>query len=587
MGNEMKFLPRIVCFVICMAANTGVNAQTYTSVQWGMDRTSTPSTVCIMSGSTCLSTIGSANISTGLFSMWVNFLAVKSAPYSQKNIVISSAPSYTGPNDVPTYFNGDFSNTVFPYQVTINGVATLGQPTTGYQRNPAATPISGILINNSGWNQSTSGNDGRTGITQSNIYLRNNGQGDVAHTYYYASITAPQRAGATNWLANPQVGLFGGDITTFTPHTYLQAIGDLNFSDNTNDVAAIGDVMNMFRTNSTAALGDVWMGHLVGSIGAAAGGTGSISGTTLTITAKASFRPLTPNQTITGTGIADGTIITAQLSGTTGGIGTYTVNNSQIVASTTITAVTPIDVAYNAGGAMNVVFDATQVNNSFAAVNMKTGQKIRLNSTSTPLAGIRWYGNNYGDSWLQDSSAASEVQIGYNDVPAAAFTAQAAATDYPLLGALASNAGAYLAAESSSANAPLVYVSKGVSGHYFKYAGLSGTSLLTLIPTGSIFYTPINIAALVPVISSCGTSPPAASAGSSQNAGQFTLGTGSPTACTITYVIPYPNYAYCTVTPASNYTGTYYISAQSKTAFTVTLGTGTSSAIFNYICFGN
>jgi len=91
----------------------------------------------------------------------------------------------------------------------------------------------------------------------------------------------------------------------------------------------------------------------------------------------------------------------------------------------------------------------------------------------------------------------------------------------------------------------------------------------------------------VPTISSCGTSPPVATVGSNNNSGQFTLGTGSPTACTVTFANAFPNYAYCTLTPATNYTGTFYISAQSKTAFTVTLSAGTSSAKFNYTCGGN
>ena len=92
----------------------------------------------------------------------------------------------------------------------------------------------------------------------------------------------------------------------------------------------------------------------------------------------------------------------------------------------------------------------------------------------------------------------------------------------------------------------------------------------------------IQYAANLPTFSSCGTSTPAASAGSSSNGGQFTLGTGSPTSCTVAFATAFTNYAYRVVTPASNYTGTYYISAQSKTGFAVTLGSGTSSVVFNY-----
>lgn len=59
---------------------------------------------------------------------------------------------------------------------------------------------------------------------------------------------------------------------------------------------------------------------------------GFISGTTLTVTTAAPFNNLGINQTIVGTGVTGGTIITALGTGT-GGTGTYTVNNSQTVGS--------------------------------------------------------------------------------------------------------------------------------------------------------------------------------------------------------------------------------------------------------------
>lgn len=64
--------------------------------------------------------------------------------------------------------------------------------------------------------------------------------------------------------------------------------------------------------------------------------TGSIAGTTLTVTAVASGT-LTAGQVLSGAGVTVGTQITALLSGT-GGVGTYTVSVSQTVASTSITA---------------------------------------------------------------------------------------------------------------------------------------------------------------------------------------------------------------------------------------------------------
>lgn len=67
-------------------------------------------------------------------------------------------------------------------------------------------------------------------------------------------------------------------------------------------------------------------------------GTGSISGTTLTITAVSSGQ-LAVGSIISGTGVTAGTTITA-FGTATGGTGTYTVGTSQTTASTTITSTT-------------------------------------------------------------------------------------------------------------------------------------------------------------------------------------------------------------------------------------------------------
>jgi hypothetical protein len=67
--------------------------------------------------------------------------------------------------------------------------------------------------------------------------------------------------------------------------------------------------------------------------------TGSISGTTLTVTSMLSGEVIQLGQFVGGTGgggVSAGTYITAFVSGS-GGTGTYTVNNSQTVTSTTFT----------------------------------------------------------------------------------------------------------------------------------------------------------------------------------------------------------------------------------------------------------
>lgn len=84
-----------------------------------------------------------------------------------------------------------------------------------------------------------------------------------------------------------------------------------------------------------------------------------------------------------------------------------------------------------------------------------------------------------------------------------------------------------------------------------------------------------------PALSLCGTNP-AIATGSSDFAGVVTLGTGSPTACTVTFQSAFANTPACSVTSLGN--ATTYISAQSASAFTVT-GSATFTG-FNYVCVG-
>lgn len=64
--------------------------------------------------------------------------------------------------------------------------------------------------------------------------------------------------------------------------------------------------------------------------------TASIATTVMTVTVLGSGT-VVPGTSVMGTGITPGTIVMNQLTGTTGGVGTYTVNNSQTFAGGTIT----------------------------------------------------------------------------------------------------------------------------------------------------------------------------------------------------------------------------------------------------------
>lgn len=97
-----------------------------------------------------------------------------------------------------------------------------------------------------------------------------------------------------------------------------------------------------FDVTSTAAKNTILAGPTDASFTASiapqsATVTGSIAGTVLTVSAVTTGT-LVVGAILSGTGITAGTQIVKQLTGTTGGAGTYTVSASQTVASTTVTA---------------------------------------------------------------------------------------------------------------------------------------------------------------------------------------------------------------------------------------------------------
>lgn len=136
--------------------------------------------------------------------------------------------------------------------------------------------------------------------------------------------------------------------------------------------------------------------------GSAASVTGSIAGTTLTVTAVGSGT-LTVGQTLSGSGVTAGTKITAFGTGT-GGTGTYTVSASQTVSSTTITA----------AGAVSTAFSGNTGNGTMGAVTLSAGAK-----PGTYKLAIIEPGTNVGTFIVEDPDG---MIIG-RGVVAAAFSA--------------------------------------------------------------------------------------------------------------------------------------------------------------------
>jgi len=111
--------------------------------------------------------------------------------------------------------------------------------------------------------------------------------------------------------------------------------------------------------------------------------TSSISGTTLTVTAVTSGT-LFVGQTIQGTGVTTQTIITALGTGT-GGVGTYTVNNSQTVASSTLyalnwTVLPSTDGAFTGGETCDIV-------DNYFVYNRPASQQWGASGVLSPISG--------------------------------------------------------------------------------------------------------------------------------------------------------------------------------------------------------
>lgn len=147
------------------------------------------------------------------------------------------------------------------------------------------------------------------------------------------------------------------------------------FQDDTDQADGSTAVAYYFRYNTTD------FSNGVSVVSRTASFTGSIATTTLTVSAI-SAGAIYPSMQISGTGVTAGTRIVAQLTGTTGGTGTYTVSTSQTVTSTAMTGDLPSQVKVIQDGMYNIQFSAQFINttNDVQDINIW----FRKNGTDVP-----------------------------------------------------------------------------------------------------------------------------------------------------------------------------------------------------------
>ena len=173
----------------------------------------------------------------------------------------------------------------------------------------------------------------------------------------YGSVTDQNISGAQSWF-NGSPGRAGqsGSQGVLLPYGAFQ--------DGTDQVAGSTTSAYAVRLNTTDYTNGVYIGSRTAVFtGTIDDGTPPGAGTVLNVTAVTSGT-IELGMQLTGTGVTAGTRITAYGTGS-GGTGTYTVNTSQEVASTTITGDLPSKITVDYAGLYNLQF-------SFQFVNIDT-----------------------------------------------------------------------------------------------------------------------------------------------------------------------------------------------------------------------
>ena len=229
----------------------------------------------------------------------------------------------------------------------------------------------------------------------------------ASHAVLPASATVASSNNGSGTLAfsiNDRLALYRNPATPAAPYTAAPALA-LQIDD-LSESGVVGNPGN----GATAAI--------YGSIGTM---TAAIAGTTMTVSAVENGA-FAVGQVISGTGVTAGTRITVLGTGT-GGIGTYTVSQSQTVASTTITAAAPL--GFDSGNAFR--YGVLKLDNAYGSELLP----LRVPLRATYLdAGGAWV-TNVADSCT--TIPAGTVAIG-NVLPPASLLAPTASLPVTLSG---------------------------------------------------------------------------------------------------------------------------------------------------------
>jgi len=208
----------------------------------------------------------------------------------------------------------------------------------------------------------------------------------------YTSIPDQNQSATAAWFGGgggAAGGGFAGFVRGFQPSTGIMLPYAMLMSD--QDQLNIGATSENIVTFDTPILeyGIEVQDHTAVFTGTIDNGTPPGAGTVLTVSAVTSGTILT-GMKIAGTGVTAGTQITAQVSGTTGGVGVYTVDTSQEVGSITITGTRASKIQFDFSGQYLVTmrFQISNQDNTtgeFEIWAKNSGVNYPLSNTRTDL----------------------------------------------------------------------------------------------------------------------------------------------------------------------------------------------------------
>jgi hypothetical protein len=223
-----------------------------------------------------------------------------------------------------------------PFQTTVYNQPAIGIEGDWASHNPRASMLAGVSGFVAGASGVTIGRF--AWATPDGVVSNSGGIGHIGfvHKDQPALITAWLGASSIVVPAGLEVTLFdaGDFLARFASGAQIGQKVYANYADGTAYAAATGTPPAGGSVTGSIAAGTA---SVTGSIASAAPFNTDTGGGVLTVTAVGSGT-LYPGATISGAGVVSGTTIVRQLTGTAGGVGTYEVSINQTVASTTISA---------------------------------------------------------------------------------------------------------------------------------------------------------------------------------------------------------------------------------------------------------